>query len=124
MAEETNLTTKQAKAIPILLAAKSYEQGCEAAQSSKTCFYEWMQNEAFKTEFEHHRNELVEAAFGMIAQSIEKAVSTLVGLLDSSDERVKRLSANDIINHFLRHKELHELEKRIEAIEESLARRR
>jgi hypothetical protein len=46
-----------------------------------------------------------------------------VGLLDSGDERVKRLTANDIVNHFLRHKELHELEKRIETIESSLEHR-
>ncbi len=72
---------------------------------------------------ERRRNELVEAVFGMVAQSMDKAVSTLVGLLDSDDERVKRLTANDIVNHFLRHKELHELEKRIEAIEGSLGAR-
>jgi hypothetical protein len=33
----------------------------------------------------------------MIAQNIKKAVSTLVGLLDTKDERVKRLTVNDII---------------------------
>jgi hypothetical protein len=46
-----------------------------------------------------------------------------VGLLDGSDERVKRLTANDVVNHFLRHKELHELETRIETIEHRLEER-
>jgi len=56
----------------------------------------------------------------MIAQNIEKAVSTLVGLLDTGDDRVKRLTANDIIGHFLKRRELVDLEERIERIEERL----
>ena len=56
----------------------------------------------------------------MIAQNIEKAVSTLVGLLDTGDDRVKRLTANDIVNHFLKRRELVDLEERIERIEERL----
>jgi len=56
----------------------------------------------------------------MIAQNIEKAVSTLVGLLDTGDDRVKHLTANDIIGHFLKRRELVDLEERIERIEERL----
>jgi len=124
VSEETKLTTKQAKAIPILLAAKSYEKGCKAARISKTCFYGWMQDEAFAAEFERQRNEIVEAAFGMIAQNVEKAVSSLVGLLNSKDERVKRLTANDVIGHFLKRRELVDLEERLQRIEERLEARR
>ena len=122
--EKKKLTTKQVKAIPILLSAKSYEQGCKKAKISKTTFYTWMQDEDFAEEFDRQRSEIVEAAFGMIAANIEKAVSTLVGLLDTKDERVKRLTANDIIGHFLKHKELKDLEERIERIEELLEARR
>ena len=57
---------------------------------------------------------------GLIAQNIEKAVSALVGLLDSKDERVKRMTANDVIGHFLKRRELVDLEERIEQIEERL----
>jgi hypothetical protein len=124
MTEEAKLTTKQAKAIPILLSARSYEQGCRAARISKTTFYTWMQDEGFAAEFEKQRNEIVEAAFGMIAANIEKAVSTLVGLLDTKDDRIKRLTANDIINHFLKRRELADLEERIERIEKQIETQR
>lgn len=124
MAEEAKLTTRQAKAIPILLAARSYEEGCKKARVSKTTFYTWMQDKSFAAEFDRQRTEIVEAAFGMIAQNIEKAVTTLVGLLDSKDERVKRLTANDIVGHYLKHKEIEDLEERIERIEERLDTRR
>jgi hypothetical protein len=123
MSKELTLTTKQAKAIPILLSARSYEQGCKKAKISKTTFYAWMQDEDFAAEFNRQRSEIVEAAFSMIAQNIEKAVTTLVGLLDTGDDRVKRLTANDIIGHFLKHKELDELEERIQQIEQQLEKR-
>jgi hypothetical protein len=121
VSEKAKLTTKQLKAIPILLAAKSYEQGCKAAKISKATFYAWMQDEGFAAEFERQRDEIVEAAFGLIAQNIEKAVSTLVGLLNSKDERVKRLTANDVIDFIIRHKENEDLDKRLTEIEKRLA---
>ena len=122
VSEEKKLTTKQAKAIPILLAAKSYEQGCKAARVSKSTFYAWMQDEGFAAEFERQRNEIVEASFGLIAQNVEKAVSTLVGLLNSKDERIKRLTAKDVIDFIIRHKENEDLDKRLTEVEKRLAR--
>ena len=44
-------------------------------------------------------------------------------LLDTGDDRVKRLTANDIIGHFLKRRELVDLEERIEAIEKQLETR-
>jgi hypothetical protein len=123
MSEETKLTTKQAKAIPKLLAAPNNEKGCKSARISKTTFYNWMQDKDFAAEFERQRNRIVEAAFGMIGQNIEKAVGVLVGLLDTGDDRVKRLTANDIIGHFLKHKELDDLDERIQRVEEQLRTR-
>ena len=82
-----------------------------------------MQDEGFAGEFERQRNKIAEAAFGMIGQNIEKAVSTLVGLLDTGDDRVKRLTANDVIGHFLKHKELDDLDERIQRVEEQLRTR-
>ena len=54
---------------------------------------------------------------------LAKAVETLAGMLDGKDDRLKRLTANDIINHVLKHKELAELEQRLEALEDRLSDR-
>lgn len=118
--EKTKLSRRQLKAIPFLVGSPTYTQGCEKAKINKTTLYKWLKNPEFKVELDRQRSEIVEAAFGMIAQNIEKAVSTLVGLLDTGDDRVKRLTANDIIGHFLKHKELRDLEERIERIEERI----
>jgi hypothetical protein len=56
-----------------------------------------------------------------LAQSLTKAVETLVGLIDNKDDRLKRLTCNDIIEYILKHKEVDDLERRVAAIEERLA---
>jgi len=44
--------------------------------------------------------------------------------LDDSDKRLKRLTAKDIIDYFIKHKEVEDLEQRVEAIEQRLNERR
>lgn len=124
MSEEAKLTTKQIKAIPKLLAAKNYEKGCKSARISKTTFYKWMQDEDFAAEFDRQRNKIVDVAFGMIAQNTEKAVSTLVGLLDNKDDRLKRLTAKDLVSFVIQHKENEDLDRRLTEIERQLQTRR
>jgi len=57
-------------------------------------------------------------------QNVAKAVETLVGLLDAGDGRLKRLAARDILDQQAKFRELDELTRRIEAIEEQLKSRR
>jgi phage terminase small subunit len=121
--EIPKLSRRQLRAIPFLVGTATYTQGCEKAKINKTTLYKWLKNPEFKAELDRQRSEIVEAAFGMIAQNVEKAISELSGLLDTTDDRVKRLTANDIIGHFLKHKELKELEERIQQIEQQLEKR-
>ena len=44
-------------------------------------------------------------------------------IISYSAGRVKRLTANDIIGHFLKHKEVKDLEERIQRIDERLETR-
>jgi len=82
-----------------------------------------MKQETFRAEFESQRQKLVDAAMGLLAQNVGKAIETLVGLLDAGDGRLKRLAAKDVIEHYMKHKEFSDIEKRIEAMEERLQAR-
>ena len=53
----------------------------------------------------------------MLKQSLTKAVETLTGLLNSDDDRVKRLICNDIISHVLNRQELDDLTERLKTLE-------
>jgi len=111
------LTARQVRAIPKILEGKTCEAGCQAAAISTACFYKWMQQAAFLREFERQRDRLVEAAMGLLLQNVNRAVAVHVELLDHSDARLRRLSAKDLIDYYLKHRELAEIEKRLDAVE-------
>lgn len=82
-----------------------------------------MKQETFRAEFESQRQKLVDAAMGLLAQNVGKGVETLVGLLDAGDGRLKRLAARHILDQHVEFRELDDLTRRIEAIEERLEER-
>ncbi|HUW19240.1 MAG TPA: phBC6A51 family helix-turn-helix protein [Sedimentisphaerales bacterium] len=122
--QEQKLTERQLKAIPLIVTSATYTEACKKAGLNRTTLYEWLKIPEFKVELDRQRDEVTSEAFGVLSQSLTKAVETLVGLLDHKDDRLKRLTAKDIIEHFLKYKELRELEERIEAIEQTLERQR
>lgn len=117
---KNRLTDRQLKAIPIIVACPTYSEACKKAQLNRTTFYEWLKDPDFKAELDRQRNQIASEAFGVLSQSLTKAVETLVSLLDNADDRLKRLTAKDIIDFIIRHKENEELEQRIMAIEQRL----
>lgn len=120
MARSQKLTTKQVKAIPMILNAKTREEGCRAAGISRACFYNWMDQEVFLAEFERQQERLAGVAMDLLVENVRKAVSALVDLLDHEDARLRRLSAKDVIEYYLQHKELADLEARAKAVEQKL----
>jgi len=117
---ESKLTARQLKFLPVLLASPTYTQACQAGRVSRDTLYEWLKDPAFKAELGHQRDELVAQGFGLLSQSVVKAVETLAGLLDAGDGRLRRLAARDILDQQGKFRELDDLTKRIEAIEERL----
>ena len=121
---EPKLTTRQVKFLPVLLASPTYTQACQVGRVSRETLYEWLRQPAFKAELDSQRAELVAQGFALLSQSVVKAVETLVGLLDGSDGRLKRLAARDILDQHAKFRELDDLTQRIEAIEDRLQSRR
>jgi phage terminase small subunit len=119
--ETVQLTARQKKAIPVLVTSCTYSQGAQETGISRKTLYEWLKQPQFRAELDRQRDEVVADAFGILTQSLIKAVENLVSLLDNKDDRLKRLAANDIIEYFLKHKETEDLEERVTAIEARLA---
>ncbi len=111
------------KAIPFIATSPTYTEELEKAGLHRTTFYKWLKAPEFKTELDRQREEVATEAFGVLQQSLTKATDTLAGMLDSKDDRLKRLTANGIINHVLKHKEITELEERLSVIENKLSDR-
>ena len=118
---EAKLTDRQRKAIPHIVACPTYTEGCDKAKINKTTLYKWLKEPEFKAELDRQRDEVTAEAFGVLSQGLTKAVETLVGLLNNKDDRLKRLTAKDIIDFAIRHKETEDLDKRLTEVEERLA---
>ena len=116
----STLTTRQAKFLPVLLGSANYTEACKKGRGSRDTLYQWLREPEFKTELQRRREELAAQGYALLSQSVRKAIETLVGLLNTWDDRLKRLAANDVARHFLKYKELRELEDRLAAIEERL----
>ncbi|NIR63639.1 MAG: hypothetical protein GWN76_06830 [candidate division Zixibacteria bacterium] len=94
------------------------------AKVNRRTFYKWLKEPIFKEELDRQRNEVATEAFGVLSQNLTKAVETLVALLDNRDDRLKRLTAKDIIDFMIRHKEIEDLDERLAAIEQRLESRK
>jgi len=105
---------------PLRRASRKYIEACERGQVSRDTVHRWMQEPGFRSELERQRAELVDQGFALLSQNVSAAVEGLVGLLDNGDARLKRLACKDILDQHHKFREMDELTKRIEAIEEKL----
>ncbi|NLX07725.1 MAG: hypothetical protein GXY33_21510 [Phycisphaerae bacterium] len=118
-----SLTERQLKAIPFIVAAPTYTEGLRQARVSRKTFYAWMKIPEFRQALAEQRRQVAEAALDILEQNITRAVEALAGLLETEDEKLKRAVCNDLIAHFFEYQRGRELESRLAAIEEALARR-
>jgi len=118
-----NLSGRQLRVIPYLLAAPSIEEGCKRARVSKGAVYEWLKDDTFKNELRRQRGQLTTIALDTLKAGIAKATVTLVNHLDSEHESISIRAAESIIEFAQKALEHENLEKRIEALEERIKQR-
>lgn len=117
------LSRRQLRVIPFIVSSSTYTEGCEKAKINKTTLYKWLKQPEFKAELDRQRDEITSEAFNRLTRSLTKAVEALTGLLDNQDDRLKRLTAKDIIDFIIRHKENEDLDRRLTEVERCLAER-
>jgi hypothetical protein len=118
--EPKELTSKQKRALPYLLEARSIEEGCKRASVSKATVYEWLKDDVFRNELKRQRNLIIDSAADTLKANIAKATETLVKHLDSEHENISIRAAESIIEFTQKALEHEELERRIEALEARL----
>jgi AcrR family transcriptional regulator len=114
------LSGRQLRVIPYLLGAPSIEEGCKRARVSKGSVYQWLKDEAFKSELRRQREQLTAIALDTLKAGIAKATVTLVKHLDSGRENISIRAAESIIEFAQKALEHENLEKRIQALEERI----
>ena len=117
------LSARQLRAIALLIAAPSIEEGCKQARVSKAAVYGWLKDETFRCELKRQRYAVIEQALDCLKANLTRATETLVKHLDSDQQNISIRAAERIIEFTQRALERETLEKRIEALEAKLIHR-
>ena len=120
----TDLSLRQLRTIPYLIAAPSIEEGCKRSKVSKATVYAWLKEAAFKEELRRQRNEISKAALERMKAGMARATDTLLKHLDSPRENISLRAAESILAFSQKALEHEEIEKRIEALEANLSQQK
>jgi len=118
------LSSKQLRAIPILIASDTIEEAAQEIGVSRTTLYSWLEKDEFDQAVKVARRKLLDKSLNKLTNVSMKAVNTLEKLLDAESEAVRRAAANDVLNHSLKYRELSEIEERLESVERLVLERR
>ena len=91
------LRNEQLRAIPYLLRAASFEEGCRRARISRKAVSRWLRDETFVDELRCRREQLVTVALEALGASAANASAVLVGLLQSPKDHVRLKAAEAIV---------------------------
>ena len=115
----TALSPRQDKAILALLTTPTVDQAARTAGVGRTTVHRWLNDEDFRDELRRRRTAIADAALDTFKVYVLRSVDTLSGLLDSENEKVRRLAAKDILEYVFRVREQQEIESRLARLERS-----
>jgi len=114
------LSTRQKYTIPLVLAAKSIEEGCRTAGIAKRTGYNWMHDEGFKAAVGEGREALSSEALDRLKAALTSAVEGLTGLVEAEEKNIRLKACAEVIDYFLKARELEDLERRLAALERAI----
>lgn len=116
------LSTRQLEALPHLVSAPTFLEGCTRAGITRTTLYRWLKDPAFEAEINRRKDALVTEALSILKVHVGKAVDALVKLLQTTEnEGLRRQVANDIIGYVLKLQEQKNIGERLDIIEKTLS---
>lgn len=115
--ENSTLTPRQLQALPYLLSCPSYEEAARSSGISAKQIHSWLKQPEFQEELKRQRNAIFCEALATLKASTQKAVQTLISLLDNDDPRIQLIASEKILANAFKGAEIQEFEERITYIE-------
>jgi hypothetical protein len=116
------MTRKQESAIVALLTAGTVAEAAEACGVSETTLGRWLQDPAFSARYADARREVLQSAVADLQVVAREAVGTLRRLMGCGTPSVECRAAVAVLETALRVGDLYDVDKRLDALEASLAR--
>lgn len=118
--KSSELTARQRQLLVELVRNSDLKKAAKAAGIGRTTVYRWLEDPRFSAELARLRNETMKDALDSVKALTTRAAQELAGLLDTEDERLKRLLCKDILGHAIKVRELEEIERRLVRMEEQI----
>lgn len=115
-----SLSDRQRAALPIVAGAPTIRAGIEAAGIPSATWYRWCEDDAFRVAFRELQQAQVEESLSDAKRGLRFAVSGLLGLVASKDERVRLGACRALADLGLKAIEVCDQEERLVAIERAL----
>jgi len=113
-----DLKPNQQQAVINLIQSGSVAEAARRSDISESRLWEWLKQENFLSVLEEEREIVFKESLALIKSSLFKATQTLVGLLDSDDERIRRAAANDLLDKVFKITETKSVQVRIQNIDD------
>lgn len=120
MENRPELNARQQCLLAELVRTPDIQAAAKAAGVGRTSAYRWLEEPAFAEELARLRNEVVNKALGSVKAQATRAAEELQRLLDTDNERLRRLVCKDILSYSIRVRELEEIERRVVRLEERM----
>ena len=114
------LNNRQKHAIPLVLAARSIEEGCRVAGIAKRTWYNWMRDEALKEAVSLYREQVISDALERLKSAVTFAVEGLTGLVDAEGESIRLRACREVLDYFMKARELDDMDRRVSALENAV----
>ena len=120
---EAKLNSRQLRTIPYLVTCRTNEEARVKAGISRETLNRWLHNPDFQSTLRGQREAVTADALDRFKGSMLYASESLVALLDTDNEHLRRHVANDVLRIGLRIRELETFEDRITQLEQAVKSR-
>ena len=112
-----SLSPQKRRAILALTEHGAVARAADACKLSRQTLYRWLREPEFAQALREESDSRVEQASRRLTALVDEAISVMSQLLKSDSEHVRRLTADSILSHGIRLRELVELTERISNLE-------
>ena len=114
------LSGRQQKLLIELVKTPDIQTAAKAAGVGRTTAYRWLEEPAFAEELAHLRNEVMKEALGSVKLLTTRAAEELHRLINTDNERLRRLVCKDILSYSIRVRNTEEIERRLASLEKQM----
>ena len=119
----TSLTHRQQAALPHIVGSPTLSQGARSANIGRATLYRWLQDEGFRQALNRLRSEAADLATSELQALMLKGILVLSQAMEDPSPDIKLRAARATLYLALKVKDIEEIQRRLELIDDAFALR-